>query len=267
MARRRGRIGLAVAGVALVIAGGCGSDEGADTADTSDSGASTIPLEGTNWVLAGDELGEPLGDTAVSALFSEGTVAGQGGCNRYTGPYDVEGDALTIGPEIASTQIACGPAETAVERAYLDRLPRVASYAIEGTALTLSDGDGEVLLAYEASIGAEAIIGDWTVTSYYSGNAVTSVLGDVTLTANFTESEVSGNAGCNNFTGPYSVDGDSIAIGPLATTRKACESEEISKQETDYLAALDLATTFMVTGTRLDLLRDGGTIAVTLEKA
>ena len=92
MAKRRVRIGLAVAGVALVVAGGCGSDEGADTADTNDSGASTTPLEGTNWVLAGDELGEPLGDIAVSALFIEGTVAGQGGCNRYTGPYDVEGD-------------------------------------------------------------------------------------------------------------------------------------------------------------------------------
>ena len=56
-----------------MVAGACGSDEGADAADASDSGASTTPLEGTDWVLAGDELGEPLGDIVVSALFSEGT--------------------------------------------------------------------------------------------------------------------------------------------------------------------------------------------------
>ena len=47
----------------------------------------------------------------------------------------------------------------------------------------------------------------------------------------------------------------------------ACTSEELSKQETDFLAALELATSFLVTGDRLDLLRDGGTIAVTLQKA
>jgi heat shock protein HslJ len=78
---------------------------------------------------------------------------------------------------------------------------------------------------------------------------------------------VSGNAGCNNYNGPYEIDGDSISIGPLAGTKMACSSDELSKQETDYLAALELAESFTVTGNRLDLLREGGTIAATLEKA
>ena len=134
--------------------------------------------------------------------------------------------------------------------------------------LTLNNGDGDALLVFDASVGAEAIVGSWTVTSYYSGNAITSVLGDATLTADFADDgTLSGNAGCNDYNGPYEIDGDSISIGPLAGTRMACASEELSQQETDFLAALELATSFMVTGDRLDLLRDGGTIAVTLQGA
>ena len=87
------------------------------------------------------------------------------------------------------------------------------------------------------------------------------------MTTEFTDSAVSGNAGCNNFNGPYTVDGDTIKIGPLASTKMACSSEELSKQEADYLAALELATTFAVVGDRLDLFRDGGTFAATLAKA
>lgn len=33
---------------------------------------------------------------------------------------------------------------------------------------------------------------------------------------------VSGSGGCNNFTGTYTITGDVISFGPLATTKKAC---------------------------------------------
>lgn len=265
MSDRWCRAVLAMAGTATLALGACGSDTVSTSADTSASGT---PLEGTTWVLAeGTDLGVPLGDVVVSAQFDGGKVSGQSGCNTYNGPYTLDGDNLTIGPNLASTQMACGEAETAVEQAYLERLPKVASYSIDGESLTLADGDGEALLEYEASVGADAIVGSWTVLSYYSGNAITSVLAGATLTAEFTESEISGNAGCNSYSGPYEVDGDAITIGPLASTRMACESDELTKQEADYLAALDLARSFAVVGDRLDLFRDGGTIAATYEKA
>ena len=261
----RGTIALAAAALLGLGLGACASDDVTATADTS---SSRITLEGTTWVLGeGSDLGAPLGDVVVSARFEDGKVTGQSGCNSYNGSYELDGQNLTIGPDLASTQMACGDAETAVETAYLARLPKVASYSIEGETLTLADGDDKALLEYEASVGAQAILGSWTVTSYYSGNAITSVLADATLTAEFTENRVNGNAGCNTFMGPTAVEGETIKIGPLASTRKACESEELSKQETDYLAALELATSFAVTGDRLDLFRDGGTIAATFEKA
>jgi heat shock protein HslJ len=259
-------IAIGLVGLSAALLAACGSsDDDVDASAASDG----PPLEGTNWILSDTtDLGASLEGVTVSARFEDGTVAGTGGCNNYTGPYEVDGEDLTIGPDIASTQMACGEPQTAVEQAYLAALPEVASFAIADDQLTLSNGDGDALLVYDASDGAEAIIGSWIVTSYYSGDAITSVVGDATLTADFADDgQLSGNAGCNNYSGPYELDGESISIGPLAVTKMACTSDELSKQEADYLAALDLATSFTVTGNRLDLLRDGGTIAATFEKA
>jgi heat shock protein HslJ len=259
-------IAIALMGVTAATLTACGSsDDDVDAAAAPDGPA----LEGTNWVLSDTtDLGTSLDGVTVSARFADGTVAGTSGCNSYTGPYEVDGEDLTIGPDIASTQMACEDPQASAEQAYLAALPEVASFAIADEQLTLNNGDGDALLVFDASVGAEAIVGSWTVTSYYAGDAILSVAGDATLTADFADDgSVSGNAGCNNYNGPYETDGDSIAIGPLAGTKMACASEELSKQETDFLAALELATTFTVTGDRLDLLRDGGTIAVTLQKA
>ena len=87
------------------------------------------------------------------------------------------------------------------------------------------------------------------------------------MTAEFKDGQITGSTGCNSYMGPYKVDGDAITIGPLASTKKACSSDELSKQEASYLAALEVATTFAVTGNRLDLFREGGTFAATMEKA
>jgi len=259
-------IAIGLVGLSVAVLAACGSSDDDVDAEATSAGP---PLEGTNWILSDStDLGVDLEGVTVSARFEEGTVAGTSGCNSYTGSYEVDGEDLTIGPEIASTQMACEEPQTAVEQAYLAALPEVAKFAIADDKLTLSNGDGDALLVFDATDGAAAIVGSWIVTSYYSGDAITSVVGDATLTADFADDgTLSGNAGCNNYNGPYEIDGDSISIGPLAGTKMACTSEELTKQETDYLAALELATSFSVTGDRLDLLRDGGTIAATFEKA
>jgi heat shock protein HslJ len=250
--------------ILVLAAVACGSD---DNVDTGGSG-STTPLEGTTWLLApAAELGVDVGTTAVTTHFEGGNVSGLGGCNSYTGPYQLDGSSLTIGPNLVQTQMACGEVQDAVEKAFLGRLTQTASYKIDGDQLNLTDKDGKTLLPFVASDPAKAILGKWNVTSYYSGNAITSVVGDVELTAEFTADAIAGNTGCNQFNGPYQLDEDNITIGPLAATKAACSSEELSKQESDYLAALALAKTINVAGDRLDLLREGGTIAVTLVKA
>ena len=89
----------------------------------------------------------------------------------------------------------------------------------------------------------------------------------MTLTADFAATRVSGSAGCNNFSGPYQVDGSSIKIGPLASTLLACPTPELDTQEHLYRAALELAATYKLTGTKLDLFRKDGGIAVSFQRS
>jgi heat shock protein HslJ len=64
------------------------------------------------------------------------------------------------------------------------------------------------------------------------------VLADVRATLAFpADGQVAGVASCNRFTGTVSVRGDSVAFGPLATTRMGC-APAVADQETRYLAAL-----------------------------
>ena len=116
------------------------------------------------------------------------------------------------------------------------------------------------------SDGARDLAGEWIVTGYYTGDAIQSVITSTTLTARFEEGVVSGDAGCNLFNGPFEVTGEQITIGPLASTLAACVDPAVRHRSRNTLPRSQLATTFQVTGDRLDLFRPGGTIAATFER-
>ncbi len=70
--------------------------------------------------------------------------------------------------------------------------------------------------------------------------------------------KVSGNAGCNNFFGGYTVKGLSLTFGALASTRKACEPN-IMQLENQFLKRLASTKRFSISpdGLRLTLIGDG----------
>jgi heat shock protein HslJ len=55
--------------------------------------------------------------------------------------------------------------------------------------------------------------------------------------------KVEGNGSCNRFFGPATISGDTIKLGPLASTRMACP-ETVMNQESKYLDALQAAERF-----------------------
>ncbi|MFT3851268.1 MAG: META domain-containing protein [Ilumatobacteraceae bacterium] len=83
----------------------------------------------------------------------------------------------------------------------------------------------------------------------------------------FADGSVSGNAGCNNFNGSVTVDGDSLTFGPLASTMMACTKDALTQQETDFLAALKNTASFSARGDTVTLLAEDGTITVTLARS
>ena len=79
---------------------------------------------------------------------------------------------------------------------------------------------------------------------------------DAVPTLTLADGSANGFGGCNTFGGAYELDGDSITIGPLASTMMACE-EAKSAAEAAYLPALEAADAWAVENGELVLSSDG----------
>jgi len=205
-------------------------------------GTSGPTLEGTPWALqqlaVDATLTEVPSDVAATLFLQDGQASGDAGCNTFSGDYTIDGDALTFGP-MMSTMMICEGEKASTEAAYLAGFPLVASYSLDGDALSLLDGSGDPVMTY-AAVAAQPIAGSWVVTSYNTDrNDMAPPITGSLLTAVFgADGTIEGNSGCNHFSGPYTIDGDGIAIGPLASTLVACASSELQDQEAQYLALL-----------------------------
>jgi heat shock protein HslJ len=124
--------------------------------------APALPLVGTAWVAIGINNGRgglvsALEDVSVTTTLDEaGAIAGSGGCNRYSGPYRIDGDAITIGP-LRSTRMACAAPEGIDEQeaAFLAALERVATWTIREGRLQLRDAEGALQADFRVTAAGE----------------------------------------------------------------------------------------------------------------
>ncbi len=226
-------------------------------------------LSSTSWTLA-TLGGQPLvADTAVTLNFeADGRAGGSDGCNTFGGPYQVSGDALKFGALIG-TLIACEAPIMAQADAFRSALEQTARFTVMNDTLTLLDANGNVLATF-APQSRELAGTSWVVTGYNDGKqAVVSVLQGTELNVSFgADGRMTGNAGCNNFFGPFAQRGETVAVGPLAATRKVCaEPAGVMEQEVQFLAALESATAYQLDGDKLTLRTGDGAMAVTLRRA
>ena len=77
------------------------------------------------------------------------------------------------------------------------------------------------------------------------------------------KSTAGGNAGCNRFTGQYTVNGNSLKLGPVAATKMMC-TEEVMPVETAFLQALNECDGYSISGDHL-ILKKGEIILVEFE--
>ena len=167
-----------------------------------------------------------------------------------------------------STQMACQAPQSDVEAAFLDGMSKAATYTATADGLTMYDSGGTAVLVFTAGTAGTLAGPTWHMIAYNTGTqAVQSAAAGSDVTAVFgADGQVSGNATCNQYNGPYtSKDDGTIKIGPLMSTKMACASEELNKQETAFLAALGNATSYSITGNRLELRDDGGALQAEFE--
>ena len=198
-------------------------------------------LANTSWTVISIG-GAPTikGAEPTMAFAPEGTVAGSGGCNQYSGPFRTDGDRITIG-QLASTLMLCEGQIGAQELAFTSGL--------SGATGWRQAENGNLELAGVTDIVAEPSGPDGPPeTIQPAGLAGTSwVLTEVGGTADFAnivptlafgaDGSVSGFAGCNTFSGAFTLAGPDLTVGPIVSTDMGCQPLA-SAVEAEYLQAL-----------------------------
>jgi heat shock protein HslJ len=243
---------------AVPAAGAIGPDRAA---------AAPISLADTKWVLSALDGNLPLPGAMVTLqLNKDGSATGSDGCNRFRTTYAQKGATLTFRQPAASTMIMCPEPVMKQATAFMAALAATTNFLANKKILVLLAGD-QILATFVAD--AQSLAGtSWEVVNFNNGRqAVVGLLADTEISANFGESEITGDAGCNQYFAGYSVNGDAIEIGTPARTFRFCpEPEGVMDQETEFLTALESAATYSIEGDMLQMRTAEDALAVVMKR-
>lgn len=225
------------------------------------SGVADATLTGQEWLLTAVDgtAVDPLAGASVT-FGEDGTATGSGGCNRFRGPYTVDGDTISVGP-LASTRMSCGADLDTLESSYLNGLEAAFGYAISGNDLVISTAaDGTLEFATSAGPGVpEAspaptatpaatqvassgdIVGGWKLTTYINQTLPGNMLAiDITFADDGT---FTGFGGCNDYMGRWSLDGTTLAISDFESGSSGTCDQLTQGLETGYFSLLPFLDT------------------------
>ncbi len=225
-------------------------------------------LAGTSWKLATLVGTDLVGDAAPTVVFeAEGIMTGSDGCNRYHGSWKTSGKVVVLTPG-ASTQMACPEPVMRQAAAFTKMLATARGYAMDAGQLVLTGANGQRLATFVPLPVALLRDTPWAATMVNNGKGgVSSLVKDTTITARFgAGNSLTGSAGCNRYTATYKTDGDTITIGPAATTRKLCP-DPVMQQERAYLAALGRTTRYRLGDGSLELRSETGALQASFRAA
>jgi heat shock protein HslJ len=219
-------------------------------------------LEGTGWTLTGyihnGTVVPAIPGTTITMDFGTvGKISGSAGCNHYFAACEVKGTGITIG-QAGSTEMYCSsPGVMDQESAYLTLLTRSKTISVEGEHLTLSGEQGIKILTFAKTVPPkqQPLVGtNWSLESFHTGDAVSSVLSGTKITAVFNkDGSITGSAGCNQYFASYNVTGTSLQVSPAGSTKMACGAPGVMQQESSYLTLISQAKTFTIKGDHLTM--------------
>lgn len=216
-------------------------------------GGASASLDGTSWDVTAINGVAPVAGAPTMA-FTGDTMSGTTGCNSFSAGYTLNGSSITFGPG-AQTAMACTDDLMKQEDAFNSALAKVAKLTVDGTTMQLQDASGQSLFTLAKAVPEtpRPLQGTtWQLDTIRTGETASSVVADSPVTMQISSGTLSGKA-CNTFRADVTIDGDSVTVGPIASTRMACLNEDLTKQETTVLAILGKVTSMKITGARLQL--------------
>lgn len=223
-------------------------------------------LTGTNWILSELSNRKLLLQSPISLNFEQNNFNGKDGCHYYHGDYQTKGNQFKINKNIASTMMSCPDSLERQAAVYLNALTKATQYKQQNKQLLLIN-KGQVLATFHQQ-RADLNGTSWQVISSNNGKqAVVSTLIGTTLTLQFSDKQLSGSAGCNQYTANYQQSGKQLNIHDIAITKMFCaDPQGIMEQENQFLSALKTVRTFDFDGVNLQLHTETGATAAILRK-
>lgn len=213
-------------------------------------------------------------------FMADGTLAIKADCNNVTGTYTADGGNLTIKLG-ASTMAMCPPGS--LDSEYLKQLNEVAQYLLQGETLVLNfklDTGGMTFTpasAQSAQPGQPAQPGtvpgqdlggkQWQWVNTVTSNGQTtgpSNSADYTIEFSMVDGRVNIKADCNNATGEFMTDGQSLQIMIGGVTRAMCPEGSLSDE---FLKELSEVSSYTVQGDALTMKTASGTMTLSAGQA
>ena len=168
---------------------------------------------------------------------------------------------MLVVPAMAQTEMACDPAALMDQDTWLGSvLTSRPTLTLDGDTLTIAaQGATVTMLDREVADPDRPLEGTvWTVDTLVAGDAASSLPAGVRApTLTLEGGNVLVDTGCNTGRGGYTITGDALTFGPIATTRMACEPAAMQVEQ-QVLAVLTGSATFAVDADALTL-TNGGT--------
>lgn len=228
-----------------------------DSANTASSDDAAKKLMSGVWAWQGSTYKDgtkstPSNPSQYTAQFNpDGNVGVKADCNAGGGPYQVDGNKLTIGNMI-STLALCPEGSLGGE--FMRDLQNAATFAFDGDNLviTMKDDDGTMTFA-PAKKAINALTGitwEWQVTGDKRVNDPSryTIMFNTHGTANIKND-------CNNILADYKVDGSNMTLELGPSTLVACPEDTL---DSEFRAQLSAVTSFEIgNGIMLLTLGDG----------
>lgn len=184
------------------------------------------------------------GKVYITLDSTKNSMYGKSGCNKFNASYKLNGNLITINL-VMGTLMACEQESMELEQAFKTTMEQK-SFEIQtaGSSVHFKDPKtNSVALSFE--IPAEDQI--W---SFIDGKKwkliqlenVGKDYGKAMIQFDAKTKKVTGNSGCNNFSGTYLSGGDEITFAALGSTKMACLDQDAAAIETKMLQHLSNTT-------------------------
>lgn len=242
---------------ATLILYSCGTTQHSNM-ETNNATESSITE--TFWVLEtfdGEKVISSQIDSEIGFTLNaaENQVTGFSGCNRFFGSYTLDTENKIKFSGLGATKMAC-PDSDFDENEFLKMFSEVNKYKFVGDRLELLAQDKTPLASFRKVNKTDNAITEkyWKLT-VLEGNKVEMASNqerEAYFILKTQENRVTGFAGCNTFSGSYSLEeGNRIRFRNMATTMKACP--DVNFDESDFLKVFELADNYSINDDTLTL--------------